>query len=177
VFADRVRGHFVVRRPELADRIDVVPGAPIQTVPPRFDWAGRGRRVELALRAVALAEMESRGLRVAHAAVDMFDGVVVVDVVAGEAIIAPGENASFAVVPSGPGLVVTPLGGYDPVAAQPWIPVGTIGVLRGHDRNSFVTASRPLEVLVIPADVFLAHWAEPYDAVALVTRVLERPEP
>lgn len=176
-FAERVRGRFVARRPELDGRVDVVPGAPIPTVPPRFDWVGRGRPVEPAMRDVALADMEARGLRVVHTADEMFDGVVAVDLAEGEAIIAPGEDASFAVVATGPGLVVTPLGGYDPVAAQPWIPVGTVGVLRGHDRNSLVTASRPLEVLVIPADVFLAHWAEPYDAAALVARVLERSEP
>jgi hypothetical protein len=36
-------------------------------------------------------------------------------------------------------------------------------VVRGAERNSAVVAQRDLDVVLIPADTFLAHWFQPYD--------------
>lgn len=174
-FAARVRDAFVAHRPSLAAQTAVVPGPRYASVPPRFDWRGRGRPLLDARRALVLDRMEEHGTNVAATADAMFADALVVTVATGETLMEPGEDASFVVVPFEPGLVVTPLGGYRPAAVEPWIPVGTIGVLRGHDRNSAVLATRPMEVMVIPDDAFLAHWAAPFDARGLVERVRQRP--
>lgn len=174
-FASQVRDVFLSRRPELAEQVALVPGPVYASVPPAFDWRDRGHELPVSRQRLVLERLEAHGLRVESPLEELFERTCVVDVAAGEVLMRPGEDASFAVVAFEPGLVVAPIGGYRPAAIEPWIPVGTIGVLRGHDRNSTITATRPIEVLVVPADVFLAHWAVPYDAAELVARVRSRP--
>ena len=174
-FADGVRRAFVAHRPGLAGRVRVVPGSRRATTTPRFRWQDRGRPLDLGRHQLVLERLAEHGARIVHPAAGMFAGTVVVDVERGEIVIEPGEDASFAIVAFEPGLVVTPLGGYRPAGVQPWVPVGTIGVLRGHDRNSTVVATEEMEVLVIPAEVFRTYWAEPFDPQALLARIAERP--
>lgn len=173
-FAAAVRDRFVALRPELTPTVHLVAGVEHPTVPPRFDWRGRGRPLADERRQLVLDRIEAHGTRIEHDAATLFESALVVDVDAGEVVIEPGEDASFVVVAFDTGLVVTPLGGYRPAAIEPWVPVGTVGVLRGHDRNSRVSSTRALEVLVIPDHSFLAHWAVPYDAHELVARVRDR---
>ena len=45
-----------------------------------------------------------------------------------------------------------------------WVPVGVTGVVRNAERNSDIIAEVPLELLVIPAAVFLRDWFHPYAA-------------
>lgn len=174
-FASHVRDAFLARRPELAEQVALLPGPVYPSVPPAFTWRDRGRELPAARRRLVLERLAAHGLRVEASADELFEGTCIVDVAAGEVLMKPGEDASFAVVAFEPGLVVAPIGGYRPAAIEPWIPVGTIGVLRGHDRNSTITATRPIEVLVVPAEVFLAHWAVPYDAAELVAHVRAHP--
>ena len=176
-FADRVRTEFLARRPELADLVDIAPPAPTPTTPPAFDWRRRGRPLDADRRNLVLRRMAEHGTKVVHDPTPMFADALVLHVGAGEVVIAPGEHASFVVVPFEHGLVVEPLGGYRSDAALPWLPVGTIGVLRGHDRNSTVSATHVVEVLVIPDDAFLRYWAEPYGVDELVDRIARRPGP
>lgn len=176
-FAERVRRAFAARRPELDDLVRVVDAPPTPGSPPGFDWRTRGRALDPARMPQLAAELDAHGLRISGDHHGLFDDVVVVDVEAGETVIAPGEEASFVVVPLGDGLDILPLGGYRAVATPPYVPVGTIGVLRGHDRNSAVVASRAVEVLVVPDHAYLDRWAGCYDAAALVARVQEGPLP
>lgn len=176
-FAERVRDAFVWRRPELRDRVVVANGVAVTSVVPTFDWCRRGRSLDVEARPSVLANMVLHGMRLTRTSEVMFADVVVVDVEPGDVIMSPGEAANFVIVPMGPGVAIAPLGGYQPMAVEPWIPVGTIGVLRGHARNSTVTADQSLEVLVIPDTAFLARWAEPFDGPTLVERVTRSPLP
>ena len=172
-FAERVRDAFVWRRPELRERVVVANGVAVTSAVPALDWRRRGRSLDVEARSSVLANMVLHGMRLTHTPEAMFADVVVVDVEPDEVIMAPGEAANFVIVPMGPGVAIAPLGGYQPMAVEPWIPVGTIGVLRGHARNSTVTANQSLEVLVIPDTAFLACWAEPFDGPTLVERVTQ----
>ena len=65
---------------------------------------------------------------------------------------------------TGPGLKVQPAGGYPPASIDPWIPVGTTGVIRRAERNGEVTAERDVEILMIPGDCYVRVWFRPYGA-------------
>lgn len=175
-FAERLREAFVARRPGMAGRTRVVDGSPPLTRPAAFDWRGRGWPVPEARRPLVLERMRHHGLKVEAPVDRLFRDVVVVDVAAGETVIEPGEAAAFVAVPFAPGLVASPIGGFRPSTIEPWVPVGTVGVLRGHDRNSTVTAVHSLELMVIPAAAYLEGWAEPYELAELI-ELLHRDPP
>ena len=63
----------------------------------------------------------------------------VVKVLAGEQVLAPHTAASAVLVPTGPGLVVFPTGGYPAVPHHAWLPMGVTGVVRGAERNAWVS--------------------------------------
>ncbi len=42
------------------------------------------------------------------------------------------------------------------------MPLGATGVISGAIRNADVIAVRPVDVLIIPKDVYLEHWHRPY---------------
>ena len=87
----------------------------------------------------------------------------------GEVVLSPGSTASVVLIPLGPGLGVEPIGGYRPEPLQPWLPIGATGVVRGAERNAAVIADAEVDVLVIPAETYLAHWFKPYTADELPT--------
>ena len=60
----------------------------------------------------------------------------------GEVLVAQGSPPAFVYVPTAPGLVVRPDGGYAPSPLPPWVPVGTTGVIRRAERNSEIVAER-----------------------------------
>ncbi len=53
---------------------------------------------------------------------------------------------------------ISPLGGYDTIAARAWSPLGTTGVIRGAARNATVIADVTLEMVMIPKGVYMREW-------------------
>lgn len=90
--------------------------------------------------------------------------VVRVRVHAGEVVFSPWTAASVVVIPLGRGLRVEPTGGYRPRPLQPWLPVGSTGVVRGAERNATVIAEAEIDLLAIPAERYLTDWFRPFEA-------------
>lgn len=57
-----------------------------------------------------------------------------------------------------------PLGGYDEADVPAWVPIGITGVVRRAERNRTVVASAPVEVPMIPGELFAREWFHPYEA-------------
>lgn len=91
-----------------------------------------------------------------------------------ETLVSAGSAASFAYVPMGPGLVVLPGGGYAPSPLNPWVPVGTTGVIRGAERNSEVVAVQDVDVVMIPAELYAREWLRPLGPEQLRTLLAPR---
>lgn len=89
-----------------------------------------------------------------------------------EVLIEAGAPSGFVYIPLSEGLQATPLGGYAPAAARPWMPLGITGVIRGATRNSTVTAEREVALLMIPREVYLRAWHRTYGVDELL-QVLE----
>ncbi len=96
-----------------------------------------------------------------------FREVRVIRLSTGEQLIREGSPSGFVYLPMARGLRVYPLGGYESKLAPPWIPIGNTGVIRGSVRNASVVAEAPVNLLVIPKQVYLQHWYAPYDARTL----------
>jgi len=96
-----------------------------------------------------------------------FREVRVIQLAPGEQLIREGSPSGFVYLPLERGLRVYPLGGYESKLAPPWIPIGNTGVIRGSVRNAGVISEAPVELLVIPKQVYLQHWYAPYDARTL----------
>jgi hypothetical protein len=90
---------------------------------------------------------------------------------AGEALVEPGSPPAFVYIPTAPGLVVRPDGGYAPRPLHPWIPVGTTGVIRRAERNSAIVAERELAVIMVPAEVYVRAWLRPLRPDELAARL------
>ncbi len=90
---------------------------------------------------------------------------------AGDLLVAPGSPPSFVYVPTGPGLVVRPDGGYAPSPLHPWVPVGTTGVIRRAERNSAIVAEREVDVIMIPGDLHARAWLKPLRVDELLARL------
>ena len=78
-------------------------------------------------------------------------------------------------VPTGPGLVVRPEGGYAPSPLHPWIPVGTTGVIRRAERNGAIVAEAEVVVIIIPAERYERAWLRPLGVDELVRRLRAAP--
>ena len=88
----------------------------------------------------------------------------------GEVVLSPGRQRRSCVIPLGPGIHVEPIGGYRPEQLQPWLPIGSTGVVRGAERNAAVIADTEVDVLAIPAERYLADWFKPYTVDELPAR-------
>ncbi|MEZ4678412.1 MAG: hypothetical protein R2932_29765 [Caldilineaceae bacterium] len=86
---------------------------------------------------------------------------------AGETLIEAGSRAGFVFIPLREGLQVSPLGGYTAVRNPAYVSIGNTGVIRGALRNATVTAEAPVDVLVIPKQVYLDHWYRTYPPDAI----------
>jgi hypothetical protein len=91
-----------------------------------------------------------------------FEHVKLATVKADERLMEARMPAGFVYVPLGEGLIVAPLGGYQSFAVKPFMPLGVTGVIRGAMRNADVIAVQPVEVLIIPKEIYLHHWHRPY---------------
>ncbi len=105
-----------------------------------------------------------------------FDHVKLLTLRAGETLIEAGAPASFVYLPLGDGLKIIPLGGYQPFSVRAWMPLGNTGVIRGAIRNADVVADQDVSLLIIPKDVYLRHWHNPYTAAELMQLLLDERE-
>ncbi len=96
-----------------------------------------------------------------------FEGVRQVTVEPGETVIIAGSQSRHVLVPMHPGLRVNSLGGYRSAPGRAWVPVGVTGVVRHAERNSDIVAEAALDILVVPAAVFLREWFHPYTTADL----------
>ncbi len=172
-FADAVAEALVRRPGALGARAvvvaDLVGAAPVESA--RYH---RGVPVSAGSQEAAdiLHGLGARGLKVSeidrHAA---FEDVRRVLLGEGDVLVEAGSSPSFVYVATGPGLRVRPLGGYEEADVTAWVPIGITGVVRRAERNSTVVATAPVEVLMIPGELFARVWFRPYEAHELVDRL------
>lgn len=79
-----------------------------------------------------------------------------------ETLVEAGSPPAFVYVATTAGLRVRPLGGYADADVPAWVPVGITGVVRRAERNSLIVALAPVEVLMIPGELFVRAWFHPY---------------
>jgi len=99
--------------------------------------------------------------------VDGFKHVKLIDVQTGEKLIEASAPSSFVYFPLGAGLKIIPLGGYQSFSIAAWMPLGSTGVIRGDVRNADIIAEQPVSLLMIPKEVYLRYWYEPYSPMEL----------
>jgi hypothetical protein len=164
-FADQVVAALADRDPSLAARASVV--ADLESAAP----AERARYLRGTVVAAdgdeatrILVALGDRGLKVT--AIDRrraFEDVRRVGLEAGEALVEAGTWPAFVYLAVEPGLQAQPLGGYEHDDVPAWFPIGITGVVRRAERNSTVVAAVPVEVLMIPGELFVREWFHPYD--------------
>jgi hypothetical protein len=172
-FADDVLALVAAIDPSLAGRLvtvaDTEGAAPAEQQ--RFFAAppvdGAGPEADELLRLMAQHGVGTEGLDRAAA----FAEACRATIRAGEVLVVPGSSPSFVYVPTGPGLVVRPDGGYAPSALPPWVPVGTTGVIRRAERNSEIVAEREVEVIMIPGELYARAWLRPLRVDELAARL------
>ncbi len=164
-FADAVAARLAESDPALAARVAIVADLE-EAAPAERDRYLRGRAVAAdgAEAAQVLDALGDRGMKVA--AIEpgsAFEDVRRVGLAAGEALVEAGTSPAFVYVALGPGLRAQPLGGYDAEDVPAWLPIGITGVVRRAERNSTVVAVAPVEVLMIPGELFAREWFHPYE--------------
>ena len=172
-FADDVAALLAAREPTLARRLvtvaDTDGAAPAEQR--RFFAAdpvdGNGPEADELLRLMAEHGVRTAGLDRAAAFVEACRATIR----PGEVLVAPGSSPSFVYIPTGPGLVVRPAGGYAPSPLPPWVPVGTTGVIRRGERNSEIVAEREVHVIMIPGELYARAWLRPLSVDQLAARL------
>ena len=53
-------------------------------------------------------------------------------------------------------------GRLPPFPVYPWTPLGNTSVIRGAVRNATVVAEQAVQLLMIPAEIYLNHWHATY---------------
>jgi hypothetical protein len=161
-FADQV---VAALAPSLAPRVAV--GADLESAAPaeraRY-LLGRMVPADGDEASRILLALGDRGLKVT--AIDRgraFEDVRRVSLGAGEVLVEAGTSPAFVYLAVGPGLQAQPLGGYAHDDVPAWYPIGVTGVVRRAERNSTVVAVGPVEVLMIPGELFVREWFHPYD--------------
>ncbi|MFK7917626.1 MAG: hypothetical protein AB8G14_06085 [Ilumatobacter sp.] len=156
----------------LAGRVVVVEADDSRAPSVDVSWTDQARPLEQATTEELLARMTECGLNAAS--IDVAAAVEpsrIVCVEAGTVLLDAGTSSSLVVVPLSSGLQAHPENGLDVIDLRPWLPVGATGVVRGGRRNARVVAERDLEVVVIPAEVYLEHWFRPYTIEQMVAIV------
>jgi hypothetical protein len=102
-----------------------------------------------------------------------FQEVKLVTVETGEVLIEAGSPPGFVYIPLAGGLSGRPLGGYLPFPVSPWTPLGNTSVIRGAVRNATVVAEQPVQLLMIPKEIYLNHWHATYTRAEFKARLLE----
>lgn len=174
-FADQVRERFIQLNPARRNQIQIVPSlqhaAELECTrylaAPELDW-------RLDRKQAVLQKVEASGHRIDH--IDLTEGfqhVRLISLRSGETLLEADTPSSFVYVPLSAGLMIIPLGGYQPFAVQAWMPLGVTGVVRGAARNASIVAEQDVELLAIPKEVFVKHWYRPYSLSELITHLTQ----
>ena len=164
-FADAVAGALAGRDVSLGPRVAVV--ADLEgAAPAERARYHRGIAVPAGSDEATgiLRALDARGMKVSS--IDpqrAFEDVRRVRVDGGEVLVEAGTSPAFVYLAIGPGLRAEPLGGYEHADVPAWLPIGVTGVVRRAERNSTVVAGAPLEVLMIPGELFVREWFHPYE--------------
>ncbi len=158
-FSELVATALAARSPALAERIVTVPYLGPDGPERRRYLAASPLRWPEPKRRDLIERLSAFGFK--RADVDLqvtFEHTRAAALAQGEVLVEAGSPPSFVYVALTAGLNVIRLGGYEPVEAAAYAPIGDTGAVRGGERNSQVVALRPLEVLIIPSSVYLDHW-------------------
>jgi hypothetical protein len=177
-FAALVREQLRLIRPEVIGRMFIVPSlrdaAPLErerylaATAPDWDVTTMDRTLRRVGRAGHLVEeMDAK---------KAFRHVRLTYVAEGETLIEANAPSAFVYIPLSPGLEITPLGGYHSFQAQPWMPLGITGVIRGDMRNATVVARQPLTLLMIPGNAYLRHWHRTHSPESLLRYIQSESE-
>lgn len=163
-FVERVYAHLCQREPALTEKVQIAPS--LQQAPavertrylaaPPLAWTPA--ECQSFLAQVATTGYRTETIDLTHA----FDHVKLITLAAGEMLVESGAPAVFVYVPLQPGLRIFPLGGYTALPAQPWMPLGVTGVIRGAGRNATIRAEAAVQLIVIPKMIYLKYWHRPY---------------
>jgi hypothetical protein len=105
-----------------------------------------------------------------------FQDVRLINLPATQTLIEASSPAAFVYIPLGDGLVIIPLGGYASFPVRPWMPLGNTGVIRGAVRNADVIAEQVVDLLMIPQDIYLKYWYQPYTTEELLRLLMVQPQ-
>jgi hypothetical protein len=172
-FADAVAALIAERDPSLARRLVVVADVEGASPDERRRYHGgdpvdpNGSDADDVLRGMGACGVDTDGLDRATA----FSEVRRATIRPGEALVARGSPPAFVYVPTAPGLVVRPDGGYAPRPLHPWIPVGTTGVIRRAERNAGIEAEHEVDVIIIPGELYARAWLHPLQPEELAARL------
>ena len=92
-----------------------------------------------------------------------FQEVRKIQLTMGDVLYQSGTASWFVYVPFTKGLQVFPDRASVSYPITPWSLIGDIGLLRGALRDSRVVAEQPVELLMIPKEIYVKYWYQPYD--------------
>jgi hypothetical protein len=163
-FAHQVRQKLLDINPALDRQVYAVPSLQQATANERQRYLSAGDvDFDRAKKLEILEKVAQSGSRVEG--IDLVEGfryIRLVTLQAGETLIEAGSEAGFVYIPLDEGLHIIPLGGYEPFSVRAWMPLGNTGVIRGAVRNATVVAHQPIQLLMIPKEIYLRHWYYPY---------------
>jgi len=175
-FADGVAAEFRRLNPHIANPVRSVPSLQDTHAAERDRYLAAGLlNWSEAQRQEVADKLGSTGQRAGQLNLDAaFEHVRLVRLQAGDCLVEAGAGADFVYLPMGAGLRVEPLGGYPAFLVQPWMLLGISGVIRGRARNATIVATQPLDLLMIPREVYLQHWHHPFTPAELKTYLQAR---
>lgn len=174
-FSTRVKAQLILLNPQLKEAIRVVPSLQNAAEQERERYLNADDlKWNLKTENEMLEKIANSGHKIVNMhAQEAFRDVKSAPIAAGEILMQAGTLASFVYVPLGEGLIGYPLGGYTPFHAVPYVPLGNVGVIRADIRNSTVIAESPVEILMIPREIYLKYWHNTYCETEFVALMKE----
>jgi hypothetical protein len=172
-FAHLIRENLLKLNPALHNQVFAAPSLQSATTDERSRYLGAGDLdFDRAQKLDILEKVAQSGSRMEG--IDLAEGFRHVKRIAlqgGETLIEAGSQAGFVYIPLGEGLRIVPLGGYKSFTVRAWMPLGNTGVIRGAVRNATVIADQSIQLLMIPKEIYLKHWYQPYRIEELFQRL------
>jgi len=164
-FSDLILAELKQINPSLGRRSRIVPSLKHVSESERarylaaseLDWSLEQRKN--VLRWVAQSGHKTQKINPALA----FTDVYLSELKSGQVLIEAGAPPGFVYIPMGQGLISTPIGGYQPQAVTPWIPLGNTRVIRGDIQEATITAKQDIKLLMLPKEIYLKYWHDTYN--------------
>lgn len=110
-----------------------------------------------------LDQLVKSGHKVDHIDLEQaFTETRLITVKAGEVLIEPGVLSGFVYIPFSEGLKLISSTHYQMLAVLPWVAMGDIEAVRNIITQSRVVAEQPVELLMIPKQIYNRYWYAPY---------------